>query len=151
MTDRITRNLAVPEPLRSSTEAYFSRRSGLIVLEGPRGWLLARYQHVEAPDPYRHVFFTEFPEDYPVFDGARVPAEAPADVEAIAWPVQRSVDPRVTIASGAVSEVEADTSSTARDIILSAGYDNEAAVGVARQTGVRIGPSSFQVQGEWGD
>ena len=74
----------------------YSRRSRLIALQGPRGALLARYPSHEPPDLTRHAFLTQFPEDYPVFDGSRVPEEAPPDVEAIAWPVEQARDPRVS-------------------------------------------------------
>ena len=94
---------------------HYNERSGLIILEGPRGPLLARYAHPALPpDPERFKFQTCFPRDYTTFEQAEPPAQAPADIEAYARPIERTIDPRMGVSSGA-SKNPTEGSPTGRD------------------------------------
>lgn len=112
------------------------------MLDGPRGPLLARYTHSETPDPKRHKFLTTFPEDYPVFEGTSVPGVANADVEACAWPVERTTDPRSSVTSGA-SSAGSSTAPTPEDVILS----HSSSPHLTSQQGIRTGPNGTHVHG----
>jgi len=141
-TTTITRVLEVPEDLRGRTERYFSRDSRLIVLEGPRGTMLARYTHPETPDPERHRFLTTFPEDYRVFDGGEVPVRANADVDAVAFPVESTIDQRSSVSSGASSAGEG-SSPTSEDVLLTHG----SSPWLTQQQGIRTGPNGTHMHG----
>ncbi len=96
--DHITKTLQVPDVARGS---HYNERSGLIILEGPRGNLLARYADPSRPpDPERFKFQTCFPRNYTTFDKTEPPAQAPADISAYAYPVEKNLDPRMGVASG---------------------------------------------------
>jgi hypothetical protein len=142
----ITRVLEVPSEMQGRTEEYFSRDSRLIVLEGPRGTMLARYTHPETPDPGRHRFLTTYPEDYKTFDGDRVPAVANADVGAVAFPVETSVDQRSTVSSGASSAAEGSAATT-EDVLLTHG----SSPWITEQKGIRTGPNGTHVHGADGN
>jgi hypothetical protein len=143
----ITRVLEVPDELESGrTETYFSRDSRLIVLEGPRGNMLARYTHPETPDPERHRFLTTYPEDYREFEGSSVPDVAGADVEAVCFPVESTVDQRSSVSSGAGSTSEG-SSPTPEDVILSHGSSPF----LTDQKGIRTGPNGTHVHGADGN
>lgn len=141
-TTTINRVLEIPEDLRGKTENYFSRDSRLIVLEGPRGNMLARYTHPETPDPERHRFWTTFPEDYREFGGGEVPRVANADVEAVAFPVESTVDQRSSVSSGASSASDGSTP-TPEDVILSHG----SSPWLTEQQGIRTGPNGTHIYG----
>ena len=84
---------------------FYNSDSRLILLEGTdRGPLLARYQGADPPDPRRHKFLVSFEKSYPVYEKSRAPSEAPADVCAIAWPVEKTRDPRTSVTSGATGD-----------------------------------------------
>lgn len=97
--------LPVEEERRSSTDAYYNDKSGLIVLDGPRGSLLARYLGDDEPDPDRFRFLARFRQSYPSFEEARPPSSATPDVVAHAWPVEEQRDPREGVVSGATGDV----------------------------------------------
>ena len=96
--DYNTLTLQVPDEYRGEKSQWYSRRSKLIVLQGPRGPLVARYINTnEPPDPTRHEFVTTFPENYRVFEGAEVPDMTRAETTAIAWPVEQTKNPQSTV------------------------------------------------------
>lgn len=137
-----TRVLEVPEQMRGRTENYFSRDSRLIVLEGPRGTMLARYTHPETPDPDRHRFLTTYPEDYNTFDGDSVPNVANADVSAVCFPVESTVDQRSSVSSGA-SSTSGGSNPTSEDVLLS----HDSSPFLTDQQGIRTGPNGTHVHG----
>lgn len=102
----ITKQLRVPDAYMSSgvVSLHYNTDSQLIVLGGPRGPMLARYRGEEYPDPRRFAFLTTYEANYPVFRDPTPPEQAPADVCAIARPVEIDKDPRAGVASGATGD-----------------------------------------------
>lgn len=82
-------------------DPYYNERSGLIVLDGPRGPLLARYHSDKYPDPERFKFLCAFNPDYTVFEGPAAPDRATPDIIAYAFPIERHNDPVEGVSSGA--------------------------------------------------
>lgn len=62
-----------------------------------------------------HSFYTSFNKNYKVFRGTKVPAVAPADVEAVTTPVLKSRDTRTGIVSSTVDSPGATASAPGLD------------------------------------
>lgn len=100
--------LRVPRALTADRTQYYSKRSRLIVLEGPRGMLLAHYHSPVAPDPRQHRFHCTYPRNYSVFRGVRVPDITHADVQAVAFPIDNIVDDRSPVVAGTQASMDSD-------------------------------------------
>lgn len=105
------------EAAYSRVDQFFDRQNRLIALDGPRGVLLAQYlaRDIE-PSPERMEFLCYYPDNYTPYRGSQVPRKVPADIKAIAVPIEFSTDGRQTVEAGMAStSMKNDTSTSAAD------------------------------------
>ncbi|RME29028.1 MAG: hypothetical protein D6800_03175 [Candidatus Zixiibacteriota bacterium] len=138
--DYQSRFLLVPDDLSGDASYFFDPRSKLIILEGPRGKLLAHYLSPLPPDPRRHQFYCHFPARYPVFSGDRPPAQAPADTAAVAWPVEIMKSDSDVMPAGA-SGLDRARIATSYDAVLMASSPGSN----PSQSGLRVGPDHIEM------
>lgn len=134
----------VPADRIGSEGLYYNPRSKLILLDGPRGPMLARYFQTTPPDPTRYQFFTMYSSNYLPFRDSFVPNTAKADVTAIAWPILKSADSRGSIYSGAAPTLEANASPTDRDVMLLPPLGPDEMTSSAHQPGLRVSPTALE-------
>lgn len=149
----VKRTLEVPSkflagPDANRTTPFYNEKSGLIVLDGPNGPMLARYMGKETPDPQRFVFLTMYSMDHNTFNGMSVPDVAPADVTAYAFPVEKSADPRLNVVSGASGEALNNTGERGprRMITAESGERQD----VTEMTGIEVKPGEMSMYGGGG-
>jgi hypothetical protein len=135
----------IPASRRNQFEKYYNRKSRLIVISGPRGPMLARYTGHETPEHGRHRFLVTYPDDYPVFESAQPPDVAPADVEAVCWPVERNRDPRFSLATGAASQ-RGSSGPEPTDQLFTTDYDKP----ITDQNGIRVTEHGAHMRGGGG-
>lgn len=110
--------LDIPDSISHDRSLYYSNSSKQILLEGPRGLLIAKYFSGEIPDPKYHKFYCLFPRDYIPYAGSKIPNTNTATVSAICWPIETLSDTRRGLSSSAPPDINSDLIQTTNDIPL---------------------------------
>jgi hypothetical protein len=142
--------LDVPQKLRGQTgetPLYYNDASRLIVLEGPIGPLLARYQGQEHPDPDKHSFLCSYTKPYTPFENAGAaggpPSRAPADVTAMAMPVLTQSQQKSVVSGETGSPIESDgEQKPSKTITPGSGADNT----TVDQPGIEMTPTRMDMR-----
>lgn len=146
-SEMITKLLSVPED--AAEDEHYNERSGLILLDGPRGPLLARYTMPSTPpDPERFKFMTTYPKNYTTYRRPKPPERAPADIQARARPIERSVDPRMGVTAGAVNNPDSGSAENRRQPSIMHTPNQGANQGLTNLKGMEITEKSTDIRGE---
>lgn len=140
----ITEHLSVPESLWHAPAAFYNPRTRILLLDGPRGPLLARYLFPDPPDPERYIFQTTYADNYQVFEGDQVPNIAPADATSVALPVPRSADYRGSVYSGATTTGAGNTLDGVADVQLRPSPKPGTTSTMLNQSGIRLGGEGME-------
>lgn len=128
---------------------HFNEKSGLILLDGPRGPMLARYaEPMTPPDPDRFKFLTSYPRNYTTFDGGEPPDQAPADVCASAVPIDRTTDTRMGVSSGTTEDPVGGSVSNKQSVLIMPGMDQS--VPLSKASGIEVNENRTEISGAEG-
>lgn len=136
--------LDVPASMAGNRDAYFNRRSRLIVLElEGRGPILAHYVAANTlPDAVQNSFYAIYDENAPIFRGIRAPEIAPVNVRAFAFPVARGAEDEAYVYSGAASDLGSSGPQTSASITLIPPGQQGSAMA---RSGLRMDTEAFEV------
>lgn len=144
-TRKTTAILKVPDERASDRRQYYSNESRIIVLEGPRGYMLSLLlTPPPTATPSRFDYYTIFPENYSPYTESGVPATRPADVTAVSWAVAAVADNEYGPVVSTPVGFDTNTNTSAEDIVLSV-LDPTGRVQGVESSGVRIGSNHTSI------
>lgn len=136
--------LEIPNNMIGDTEQFFNRKSRVIVVSGPRGNMLAHYPSRIIPDPNRHQFYVCFHKNYKPFDGAVVPPTIKADITALAQPIEKVADNRLSVVSNTPPDIEADIAPSPTDLLIMVPQGIDQGSTIPHTTGIKVGAKSME-------